>query len=409
MSKSPLSLLNDIIIIGQQPWDTEIGSNCKNIALELSKANRVLYINSPLDRITFYRGKSDPKVQRRVNVIRHKEDGLIRIQDNLWNYYPDCFVESINFLSSTAIFSFINKFNNRRLAKSISKAIQNLDFKNIILFNDNEMFKGFYLQDFLKPALSIYYSRDYMLGVDYWKKHGQVLEPLLIGKSDMCFTNSEYLAEYCRNYNEQSFNVGQGCEIESFKNVSNEQVPELAGLKRPLIGYVGALNSQRLDIAIIEHIAVTYPEYTIVLVGPEDETFLASRLHSFDNVVFSGQRAVTELPGFINAFDICINPQLVNEITIGNYPRKIDEYLALGKPVIATRTKTMEAFKDYVYLAENKEDYARFIALAIAEDSEQKNSERKAFAFTHTWENSVLAMKNRIAAVLQKGAAETTK
>jgi len=409
MSKSPLSLLNDIIIIGQQPWDTEIGSNCKNIALELSKTNRVLYINSPLDRITFYRGKSDPKVQRRVNVIRHKEDGLIRIQDNLWNYYPDCFVESINFLSSTAIFSFINKFNNRRLAKSISKAIQNLDFKNIILFNDNEMFKGFYLQDFLKPALSIYYSRDYMLGVDYWKKHGQVLEPLLIGKSDMCFTNSEYLAEYCRNYNEQSFNVGQGCEIESFKNVSNEQVPELAGLKRPLIGYVGALNSQRLDIAIIEHIAVTYPEYTIVLVGPEDETFLASRLHSFDNVVFSGQRAVTELPGFINAFDICINPQLVNEITIGNYPRKIDEYLALGKPVIATRTKTMEAFKDYVYLAENKEDYARFIALAIAEDSEQKNSERKAFAFTHTWENSVLAMKNRIAAVLQKGAAETTK
>jgi len=409
MSKSPLTLLNDIIIIGQQPWDTEIGSNCKNIALELSKTNRVLYINSPLDRITFYRGKSDPKVQRRVNVIRHKEDGLIRIQDNLWNYYPDCFVESINFLSSTAIFSFINKFNNRRLAKSISKAIQNLDFKNIILFNDNEMFKGFYLQDFLKPALSIYYSRDYMLGVDYWKKHGQVLEPLLIGKSDMCFTNSEYLAEYCRNYNEQSFNVGQGCEIESFKNVSNEQVPELAGLKRPLIGYVGALNSQRLDIAIIEHIAVTYPEYTIVLVGPEDETFLASRLHSFENVVFSGQRAVTELPGFINAFDICINPQLVNEITIGNYPRKIDEYLALGKPVIATRTKTMEAFKDYVYLAENKEDYARFIALAIAEDSEQKNSERKAFAFTHTWENSVLAMKNRIAAVLQKGAAETTK
>ena len=409
MSKSPLTLLNDIIIIGQQPWDTEIGSNCKNIALELSKTNRVLYINSPLDRITFYRGKSDPKVQRRVNVIRHKEDGLIRIQDKLWNYYPDCFVESINFLSSTAIFSFINKFNNRRLAKSISKAIQNLDFKNIILFNDNEMFKGFYLQDFLKPALSIYYSRDYMLGVDYWKKHGQVLEPLLIGKSDMCFTNSEYLAEYCRNYNEQSFNVGQGCEIESFKNVSNEQVPELAGLKRPLIGYVGALNSQRLDIAIIEHIAVTYPEYTIVLVGPEDETFLASRLHSFENVVFSGQRAVTELPGFINAFDICINPQLVNEITIGNYPRKIDEYLALGKPVIATRTKTMEAFKDYVYLAENKEDYARFIALAIAEDSEQKNSERKAFAFTHTWENSVLAMKNRIAAVLQKGAAETTK
>jgi teichuronic acid biosynthesis glycosyltransferase TuaH len=401
MIKSPSKILNDIIIIGQQPWDTEIGSNCKNIALELSKTNRVLYINSPLDRITLYRGKHDPKVQKRINVIKQKEEGLVIIQDNLWNYYPDCIVESINFLSPTTIFSFINKFNNRRLAKSIGKAVRKLGFKNIILFNDNEMFKGFYLQDFLKPTLSIYYSRDYMLGVDYWKKHGKILEPLLIGKSDLCFANSAYLAEYCSTYNDKSYNVGQGCEIESFKNVSDDAIAELSGLNWPIIGYVGALNSQRLDLGIVEHIAISYPDYTVVLVGPEDDTFLASSLHNLKNVVFLGQQAVKDLPGFINAFDICINPQLVNEITIGNYPRKIDEYLALGKPVIATRTKTMEAFKDYVYLAETKEDYVQLITLAIAEDTALKNSERKAFAFTHTWENSVQEMKNKIAAALE--------
>jgi teichuronic acid biosynthesis glycosyltransferase TuaH len=401
MTNNPPILNNDIIIIGQQPWDTEIGSNCKNIALELSKTNRVLYINSPLDRITLYRGKADPKVQRRIDVIRHKEEGLIKIQDNLWNYYPDCIVESINFLSSTDIFSFINKFNNKRLAKSISKAVKRLDFKNVILFNDNEMFKGFYLQDLMKPALGIYYSRDYMLGVDYWKRHGGTLEPQLIAKSNLCFTNSEYLADYCRNYNEKSFNVGQGCEIEAFKNVSDQPISDLEGLSSPLIGYVGALNSERLDLKIIEHIARAYPQYTVVLVGPEDEVFSTSGLHDLNNVVFLGQKAVTELPGYINAFDICINPQLVNEITIGNYPRKIDEYLALGKPVIATHTKTMEAFKEYVYLAENKEDYVNFIAKALTENSAAKIDNRKEFAFTHTWENSVLAMKKQIAAVLQ--------
>jgi teichuronic acid biosynthesis glycosyltransferase TuaH len=401
MTNNPPILNNDIIIIGQQPWDTEIGSNCKNIALELSKTNRVLYINSPLDRITLYRGKADPKVQRRIDVIRHKEEGLIKIQDNLWNYYPDCIVESINFLSSNDIFSFINKFNNKRLAKSISKAVKRLDFKNVILFNDNEMFKGFYLQDLMKPALGIYYSRDFMLGVDYWKRHGGTLEPQLIAKSNLCFTNSEYLADYCRNYNEKSFNVGQGCEIEAFKNVSDQPISDLEGLSSPLIGYVGALNSERLDLKIIEHIARAYPQYTVVLVGPEDEVFSTSGLHDLNNVVFLGQKAVSELPGYINAFDICINPQLVNEITIGNYPRKIDEYLALGKPVIATHTKTMEAFNEYVYLAENKEDYVNFIAKALTENSAAKIDNRKEFAFTHTWENSVLAMKKQIAAVLQ--------
>jgi teichuronic acid biosynthesis glycosyltransferase TuaH len=397
----PSKVLNDIIIIGQQPWDTEIGSNCKNIALELSKTNRVLYINSPLDRISLYRGKDDPKVQKRMNVIRQKENGLVLIQENLWNYYPDCIVESINFLFPTAIFSFMNKFNNKRLTQSIEKAIQHLNFKDFILFNDNEMFKGYYLQEYLKPRLSIYYSRDYMVGVEYWKKHGRLLEPLLIGKSDLCFANSAYLAEYCQKYNSKSYNVGQGCEIESFKNVSNDPISELKDLNKPLIGYVGTLNSQRLDISIIEYIAATYPDYTIVLVGPEDETFRTSNLHKLENVIFLGQKQVHELPGFINAFDICINPQLVNEITIGNYPRKIDEYLALGKPVIATHTKTMEAFKDYVYLADSKEDYSQMILLAIAEDSELKSNERKAFASTHTWENSVQEMKNRIAAELE--------
>jgi len=393
---------NDIIIIGQQPWDTEIGSNCKNIALELSKTNRVLYINSPLDRITLIKNKKDPKIQKRINVINHKEEGLIKIKDNLWNYYPDCIVESINWINSTSIFRLLNKRNNKKLSKSIKKAIEKLQFKNIILFNDNEMFKAFYLKDYLQPDLSVYYSRDYMVGVNYWKKHGEILEPELIAKSDFCFANSEYLAAYCRKYNSKSFNVGQGCDIESFKNVSAELPEVLKNIKSKIIGYVGALSTSRLNIEIIQHIANQYPDYNVVLVGPEDDSFMDSELHNIKNVIFIGQREVDELPSFINGFDICINPQTVNAITRGNYPRKIDEYLALGKPVIATRTETMEVFKDFVYLADTKEDYVKLIEKAFNEHDSELELGRKEFAFSHTWENSVKAMTVEIDKLISK-------
>ncbi|MGY0037950.1 hypothetical protein [Pedobacter sp. NJ-S-72] len=152
----------DIIVVGQQPWDTEIGSNCKNIALEFSKNNRVLYVNSPLDRITLWRNKQDAKTSRRLAIIKGNEEGLIHIQHNIWNLYPDCIVESINWINNTKIFNFFNKRNNRKLACSIQQAIKKLDFKDFILFNDNEIFKGFFLNDFLKPSVSIYYSRDYI-------------------------------------------------------------------------------------------------------------------------------------------------------------------------------------------------------------------------------------------------------
>ena len=96
-----------------------------------------------------------------------------------------------------------------------------------------------------------------------------------------------------------------------------------------------------------------------------------------------------QLPHFVRSFDVCINPQLVNLLTIGNYPLKVDEYLAMGKPVVATRTKTMEMFEDYTYLADKPADYPSLIEKALGENNEELQKRRINFAAMHTWENSV--------------------
>lgn len=379
----------DILIIGQQPWDTELGSNCKNIALELSKNNRVLYVNSPLDRVTWLRGMNNPKVKKRLNVIKGKRSGLVELQHNLWNYYPDCWAESINWISNDFIFDAFNRINNKRFSESITKALDSLQFKDIILFNDQEIIKGFYLKDFLEPRLSIYYCRDYIIGVDYWKKHGVKLEADLIGKNDICVSNSEYLNEYCKSFNFNSFNVGQGCDFTGFFADYYNKPADLLNLEGTIIGYVGTLSSIRLDIEIMKYVANSFPEHQIVLVGPEDDEFKSSELHDLSNVHFLGHKASHQLPSYINFFDLCINPQLINEITIGNYPRKVDEYLAFGKPVVASKTSTMETFAAYVYLASSKEEYVELIQKALAEDSPDLRTCRIRYALTHTWENSI--------------------
>jgi glycosyltransferase involved in cell wall biosynthesis len=216
------------------------------------------------------------------------------------------------------------------------------------LFNDNDMFRSFHLQDLLHPLVSIYYSRDFMLAVDYWKKHGLKLEPELIAKSNICVANSTYLAAYCKKYNINSFDVGQGCELEVFSNANRLQKPaDMLRVSSPIIGYVGALQSIRLDIQVLMFLATSKPDWSFVLVGPEDTVFSASALHNLNNVYFIGSKDPAELPAYINSFDVCINPQLINQVTIGNYPRKIDEYLAVGKPVVATKTEAMSIFGNY--------------------------------------------------------------
>lgn len=381
-------ITRDIVIIGQQPWDTEIGSNCKDIALEMSKKHRVLYVNSPLDRATLLRSRDDEKVQTRIDVLKGRKNGLIRINDNLWNLYPDCMVESINWININYIFDSINRTNNKKFAASVQRALNEIKFNDHILFNDSEIFKGFYLNELLNPALSIYYSRDYMLAVDYWKKNGERLEPLLISKNDICMANSPYLTDYCKKYNPNSFYIGQGCDLEMFEEVRDTPA-DLQGLRHPLIGYVGALQSIRLDMELIAGIASARPDWTIVLVGPEDEAFENSALHQMTNIIFTGPKPLTELPAYIQAFTVCINPQLVNEVTIGNYPRKIDEYLAVGKPVVATKTRAMDIFKDHVYLANNIQEYVEHIKSALDKDDTMISNSRREFAKLHTWENSV--------------------
>ncbi|MCJ8211827.1 glycosyltransferase [Mucilaginibacter sp. RS28] len=398
----------DIIIVGQQPWDIEIGSNCKNLAIEFSKHNRVLYINSPLDRITLLKRKHEPQIQKRIAVIKGKEEGLIAIDHNLWNYYPEAMIESINWLRGAWLHTILNKYNNRVFARSIKKAAKRLGFKNYILFNDNDIFRCFYLKELLKPAVSIYYSRDFMLGVDYWKRHGLRLEPKLIAKSDVCVANSVYLANYCKKYNPQSFYVGQGCDLSIFTSHNDENLPvDVAQIKKPVIGYVGALQSLRLDIDLLEFLAKQKPDWSIVLVGPEDGEFQKSDLHQLPNVHFLGSKDPSLLPAYIASFDVCINPQIVNEVTIGNYPRKIDEYLAMGKPTVATRTEAMSVFEDYVYLGESHEDYLRLIARALAEDSTEKQQARIAFASTHTWENNAKSIYEAVNHVANEAAAAT--
>ena len=380
----------DIIIVGQQPWDVEIGSNCKNIAIEFSKNNRVLYVNAPLDRISLMRGGNDEKIKKRKDIVEGKASGLFKIADNLWNLYPDSMIESINWIGIHSIFKMLNKVNNRRFANSIQKAIDALGFRDFILFNDNDMFRSFHLKEMLKPALYIYYSRDYMLAVDYWKKHGEKLEPQLIASSDICVANSTYLADYCRQFNPNSYYVGQGCELDLFMDFNGEAPEDMKKINGVKIGYVGALLGLRLDMGILTEIASKRPEWQLVLVGPEDELFKGSELHQFPNVHFLGSKSPLDLPAYIHSFDICLNPQVISQVTIGNYPRKIDEYLAMGKPVIATSTPFMEAiFNKHTYLAKNPADYIRLIDVALQEDNKERQEERKRFAAEHTWENSV--------------------
>ena len=90
-----------------------------------------------------------------------------------------------------------------------------------------------------------------------------------------------------------------------------------------------------------------FPETKLIVVGGG---FLLEKLEKLirdlkleDNLILTGFQPYEMMPQYINIADICINPFQINDTTRDIMPGKILQYLACGKPVIATPLPGMKA------------------------------------------------------------------
>jgi teichuronic acid biosynthesis glycosyltransferase TuaH len=378
----------NFVFVSLQPIDTGRDSTSTGLAKELAKNHKVLYVNPPIDRKAKYIRIKDQYLKKKLENRKNKQTHLKQLNQGLWMLEPQAIMESINWLPSTTLFKKLNWINNKRFAKDISSALQKLNFDQFILINDKDIFRSFYLKELLKPQRYIYLDRDYTLGVNYWKKHGTTLEPELMRKSDAVVCNSPDFTDRAKKFNLNSFYIGNGFNAEQYDVNKKRPIPkDLINIPGIRIGFVGAMLSLRLDLGLLIFIARSKPEWNFVLIGRQDEAFQQSELHNLPNVYFLGEKDTMEVPGYLEYFDVCINPQSINEITSGNFPLKIVEYLAMGKPVVATITNTMkQVFLHHTYLAGNKNEFMSQIERALTENTDQKKIDRILFAKTFSWE-----------------------
>lgn len=383
----------DFIITSLQPWGIGIGSTIKNTAIEISKQHRVLYVNTPS-------GIGQWLKQGVARFLKRRKPAITKqINKNLRVMYCTLPVLPVGSIPFRRLFNAINYLNNLAIAYSIRREVHRYGYHDCIHLIDTDLFRSRYLKKLLYPTLSIYYRRDYIIGVDYWKRHGSYCEEALVRQSDIVLTNSGFFTKQLRPLNPHTYTINTGVNLELYDANRQWQCPAcLQDLPHPIVGYTGVLTASRLNTALLYDMARRLPGYSFVFVGPEDAHFQSHPLHTLHNVFFTGHREVKELPAYISYFDICINPQQVNPITEGNYPLKIDEYLAMGKPVVATSTHTMrDVFAAHTHLANNTDEWIAALQCAAAETNEGSLRRRRiAFAHSHSWSHSVASIYQAI-------------
>jgi glycosyltransferase involved in cell wall biosynthesis len=212
----------------------------------------------------------------------------------------------------------------------------------------------------------------------------------LAARSDLMVVTAKTLLDRYGPLARRIEHVPNGFDADRFSpaRVDGRRPGTLAEIPRPIVGFIGTLFGF-LDFELLEGLARTRPDWSLVLVGPIEANAAESvaRLTRLENVTHIGSRPQAEIPEYVAAFDVCLNPFRRSRVADSVNPLKVYEYLAMGRPVVSThmRALEMEDVGACVAFADGVDEWCERIDAALGEGPDAAARRLEAVA-PYSWE-----------------------
>lgn len=203
-------------------------------------------------------------------------------------------------------------------------------------------------------------------------------ETELLGCADLVFTGGPSLYRAKKNRHPQVHCFPSSVDAEHFRRArpTRPSVLEPAAqrvLPSPRLGFFGVLD-ERLDLAVLDSMALAHPEWQIVMVGPVVKIDPAT-LPRHPNIHYFGQQPYDALPGFLRGWDVCLLPFARNEATRFISPTKTLEYMAAERPIVSTPIRDVaDSYRDTVFLGDTPEEFVAACEHALDLSREERDT-----------------------------------
>ena len=388
----------NIICISSIDWDFVWQGHQEIMATFARNRNRVLFIENTGIRAPNFKDLSRLK-KRYLNWAKNVK-GFREEIENLFVYSPVI----IPFPYSRAV-RWFNKF---LLLNSLRKWMNAMDFHNPIIWTFLPTGIALDIINNIDKKVLIYYCiADFYELVGNTKKVKKT-ENELIKKSDLIFAQGNFLKEKCKRLNDEVYIFPFGVKIETFENFtqSSEEIPaDIKSIKKPIIGYIGGIH-KHIDLGLIRFIAKNHPEWSIVLIGPLQTNI--AEISNLDNVFLLGKKDFPSLPKYISQFDVAIIPYVKSRYTETVYPTKLNEYHAMGKPVVSTDLPEITAFNvendNLISMGTTYEKFVDQLSHSLSSQNKVLKNQRKPSAKRNRWSTRIDQMSTIIRDALDKKA-----
>ena len=371
-----------IICLSSQEWRVDLPTNRQQIMLRAARRGHdVLFVETS----SFF--------------ARHLSEAAVRRDSSLWHRLvsseeaePGVRVRKApNLLPWGKKYRLPNAVNRTVAAAMLRRVARRLP-KPVVLWIYDPTFAG--LAGRCGEAFAVYDCVD-----DYVEQNGgDARRRALLASADeraanvsrLVFATSRTLYDRQRRLNEQTHLVPNGGDYEHFRAAADPAIAavETQGLAEPVIGFAGNLTVSKVDFALLEEIARAKPDWTLLLVGPvrhEAEGALDS-LRAHPNVRWLGEKPYGDLPRYIAVFDVALIPYVSSAYTRSCFPLKLYEYLAAGKPIVASGVPELAGMEPDVVVAESATAFVAAVEEALSRRSEADRERRFALASRNTWD-----------------------
>jgi hypothetical protein len=262
-----------------------------------------------------------------------------------------------------------------------------------------------YLRDQVRPDIQVYFNVDDYS--QYWPRFADrvnELERQAVREADLTVCVSRLRCDQLRASVPEAAgkirHLPHGTPTSTLGEFPQERPappPEdLAGLPRPLLGYVGSLED-RVDWALLSRVADAFPQASIVLIGklrrrrPEPWFAECRRCLSRPNVHYLGWRPQEAIGRYNRSFDICLIPYRTDHpFNVVCSPTKIMDYMGTGRPIVSTALPECRLYSDLFDVAPDTSDFLASIELILRRGSDDgRAGERFAWAKANTCRSTV--------------------
>jgi glycosyltransferase involved in cell wall biosynthesis len=372
-----------IVCISNTTWHGAYTKSTVQLMSLLAQEREVLFVEYPFtykDIIMTKLGKQKAPTRRMLG----KEPRLQTIKTNYETTIHHLVVPPVlpvDFIKIDFIFELFFKFNARRYRTALRKAIQELGFNNAIVVTAYNPFYGLPMIGKLGERLNVYYCYD---GIGT-RRHGQRVfsrDRRFSKVVDAIITSSDFIKKEKLALNTATYTVKNGVDYELFQPYAKEKPRDYGS--RPKIGYLGSMD-RRFDIGTVEYAIKALPEYDFEFVGSLRHELVRDRLDTYPNVTFRPPVPPDKVPALMADCEAGIIPYIINDLNRSIYPLKINEYLAVGVPVVMTNFADLPEFESFAWQTNTPKAFTAALQEATSTDSVEKIKARTAFAQHNSW------------------------